>query len=143
MRLVWLTGSLALIALIGCSRSQPDRANPTAENLRQIAILCGKYMGSKGKMPPSADALKKFARGSNVPGAAPPDLDQLFVSPRDNEPYVIVSSAKMGAPGKGPRTIIAHEKTGQAGKRYVAYATAEVEEINDEQFKQIMDQSGP
>lgn len=96
--------------------------------------MCGSYSGqNKGKMPATIDELKKFAKRQGTdPGS------DLFVSSRDNEPFVVVSTVKMTVPGVGDKKIALHEKTGVGGRRYVAYTTVEVEEVSDSRFQELM-----
>ena len=61
--------------------------------------------------------------------------DELFISERDNQPYVIGYGPK--ADGK-PREVIAYEKTGVDGKRMVGYATGIVVELDDEHFREAV-----
>ena len=126
--LVWLTFILA-----GCGGGQVA-PQPEQVNLKQLAVLCGKYAGAnKGRMPASLEDLKQFAKKST-----PPAGDDLFVSPRDHEPYVSRPSVQMSMPGVGEKKLLAYEKTGVNGKHYVAYTTTEVEEVDEGRFNELV-----
>src|SRR5437899_3842491 len=95
------------LGLSGCKGNPAEQFNPAVENLRQVAILCGKYMGvNHGKMPANLEQLKKFARSQPM---MPNDAkeDKMFISPRDEQPFVLVPTAKMSVPGVGPKAIVA------------------------------------
>jgi hypothetical protein len=62
------------------------------------------------------------------------DLDGIFISPRDNQKYVVRYNLKP-APGGATRAV-AWEATGQGGLRYVALSVGYVEEYDDETFRQ-------
>src|SRR2546425_6822381 len=91
--LVW-----SILAAAGCSRGQVE-PQPAEVNLKQLAVMCGKYAGAnKGRMPANIEDLKQFAKKST-----PPASDDLFVSPRDHEPYVLKPSVQMSVPGVGEK----------------------------------------
>jgi len=128
-------------AVVGC---QSGRKEIPAEETRikNLATVRGQYIGrNKGQVPPNVEELKKFARtlspeqlkGFGVEG----DLDQLFVSPRDGEPFVY-RTVKDGAPGVGANTVVFYEKTGKNGKRWVAYSTAQIELVDDKRLKELV-----
>jgi hypothetical protein len=83
--------------------------------------------------------LKKFlVEQSNFTEA---DAAKLFVSPRDNEPYVINwgirAQGVQKAPGEAPvPPIIIYEKTGADGTRYVANGWMSVRQLSDSEFAQ-------
>ena len=130
---------LGSLCLAGCG-SRDGTLPPAKANLQQVAILLGKYQGAnKGKMPAHVDELKKFVKANPNVAAAPIDVETVFVSPRDQEPFVLVQAqSKGGIPPPHIKTMIAHEKTGQSGRRYVAYATAEVEEVDEARFNELL-----
>ncbi|MCS7045719.1 MAG: hypothetical protein NZO58_05140 [Gemmataceae bacterium] len=128
-------GGVMLLLLVGCG-SGPSPAATSAEHLRQLARLCGNYASvHKGKMPTDVDELKKFAKTFDKSGA---DTDSFFVSPRDNEPYVLKLNVTMSMPGIGKKMLLAYEKTGVGGKRFVAYNTVEVEEVDEARFNELI-----
>jgi len=140
--LVWLF-LLACVAITGCGggRKVPEEEN----RLTKLARLYGRSQSKFRGPPPSVDALKEFARsldadGLKSIGLESSDLDQIFVSSRDNEPFVYRKPAKgVGMPGPGASSeVVFYEKTGKNGKRYVAYVTAKVEEVDEAKFKQLV-----
>jgi hypothetical protein len=123
---------VSVLSLSGCSgTAQPD---PAQANLEHFAQYYNQYVGEhQGKSPPSEDALKQFLAAKKVP-----DLDKLFISPRDNQPYRIKYSGSASpdyskglvAPNQAEnQVIIAEEQTGAGGKRWVAYNTGVIKEV--------------
>jgi hypothetical protein len=149
-----LWGGLALI-LAGCgSKGTPP---PTAEqNIQKFARVYGQYVArNQGRAPASIDELKKFLGSQDQKVLTTlnlTDVDSVFVSPRDNEPYVLVRPKPRGAnrpggpppapgsppPGNAASPVVAHEKTGSGGKRYVVFADTRVEEVDEERFKELI-----
>jgi hypothetical protein len=125
-----------VFGLAGCS-TPPAGPNPAAENIRQLAVAVGNYARThKGNMPANMDELKKFVRTSKDASFAQSG-EELFVSPRDNQPYVLVSMAKMPMPGE-KKTVILNENTGVNGYRYVAYELGQVEELDAAKFQELV-----
>ena len=60
-------------------------------------------------------------------------MDKLFTSPRDNQPFEI---AYRGGASGGISGLVAWEKTGSGGKRFVADSLGKVEEIDEATFTQ-------
>ena len=61
--------------------------------------------------------------------------DELFVSERDGQPYVVGYGPT--ATGK-PRDVVAYEKEGVDGKRMVGYSTGVVVELDEQQFREAV-----
>jgi len=128
-------------AFVGCQAGRKE-IPPEETRIKNLAVVRGQYQSrNKGQVPPNVEALKAFARtlsadqlkGFGVEG----DLDQLFISPRDGEPFVY-RVVKDGAPGVGANAVVFYEKTGKNGKRWVAYSTAQVEEVDAAKFKELV-----
>ena len=67
------------------------------------------------------------------------NVDALFRSPRDNQPFVILYGVcSMPTPGVKDLPVIAYEATNSGGKRYVAYTTSQVELGDDARFRQLV-----
>ena len=122
---------LTAYAAAGCSKPAPP---PVEESrLSKLAVFYGRYISqNKGKTPPNEAELKKFI--AKLEPAA--NLDELFVSPRDSEPYVVRYNIKAGMPGGA--VVTAHEKTGVEGKRMVALTTGDVRTVDEAEFKKLL-----
>jgi hypothetical protein len=151
----------------GCSGGGGTPQPETEIHLKKLAGLYMKYVQThQGRGPKSEAEFKEFGKAQNTP-----DLDSMFVSPRDNQPYTIIynlsvipqTGAGPGGPGgppggKGPPggpgskggtpikpppgagrpRIMAHEKVGVGGKRYIADLGGRVAEISEEEFNSLM-----
>jgi hypothetical protein len=123
--------ALATAAIAGCG-GQPATA-PTEISLRKLASYYGMFMSShKGTAPANEAELRTFIKEK----AADADLDELFRSVRDRQPYIVIY---FGPKKVLPSSVIAYEKEGQAGKRFVAYSTTAVRELDDAEFKLAVD----
>ena len=122
---------LAAMVTAGCG-GQPATA-PTEISLRKMASYYGMFMSShKGTAPANEGELRAFIKEK----AADADLDGLFRSVRDGQPYVVTY---FGAKKVSLSSVIAYEKEGQAGKRFVAYSTTVVRELDEAEFKLAVD----
>src|SRR5687768_10268696 len=101
-----------LIALAGCTGGRSEA--PTEElRLRDLAKCYGFFQGqNRGRTPADEKQFKEFIRKT----APSEKVDELFVSPRDNEAYVVRYNIKVGPPGPGGAPVVAYEKTGVGGK---------------------------
>src|SRR5436309_2280518 len=97
-RLKRLAGSVVLLAaavlLQGCQRS---RTTPVEESrLQRLAVFYGRYVSqNKGQTPPNEKQFKEFIQKAD----SSVNVEELLVSPRDNEPYVVRYKGGTVAPG--------------------------------------------
>lgn len=115
--------------LSGC----PARQTPVEESrLSKLAILYGRYISqNKGKTPANEQELKAFIQKIE------PDtkVDEIFVSPRDKEPYVV----RYNVTGASTANFVtAHEKTGISGKKMVSLSTGEVRTLDEEELQKLL-----
>ena len=133
---VWLP----LFVVVGCASD--DTASPTANKLRGIARIYLDYAVPKnGAGPADEAALKKhmkampdFVLASN--GIDPAVGDALFVSDRDQEPFVVIYGQGIGAISGKSKQVIAHEKTGVRGTKLVTFVSGKVESADEAQLQQ-------
>jgi hypothetical protein len=128
-------GLVALTFLAnGCRQGVPDREQPSAEaRIQKLAGLSSSYAAKQRKKPASIDELKAWAKKLDKTELAQmriEDPESAFVSPRDNQPYVLVKSA-----GSGPGDVLAYEKTGAGGKHYVVTPMGSAFELDDVELK--------
>jgi hypothetical protein len=140
-----VAGAVPLLLLFfsagGCS--DPGRSNQAEESssLKPLAAFYGKFVNQHGGKPPGNEAeLKAFLKEPKNAESLRlefkvADVDAMFISPRDNQPYVVIYGTLSGPPGPGGAPVIAHEKTGVEGKRFVASALGAVEEVDEARFR--------
>ena len=136
-------GIVVLICLVflGCG-SAKVAPQPVEMSLQKLVVVYGQYLRNhRGDAPAdekefrtSIEEMSESERASR--GLS--DLAALFTSPRDKQPYVVRYGGKIGAPGPNGAPWIAHEKEGQGGKRYVGFATGQMEEVDEGRLQEIL-----
>ncbi|MCS6897041.1 MAG: hypothetical protein NZM29_03630 [Nitrospira sp.] len=140
-RSCWAAVVVIVASLLnGCS---PATRSQTKEerNLQALAVFFGRYVHQhKGVGPPNEAAFKKFIQ--SLPRMElesfqidPDNIDEIFISPRDRQPYGIAWNLKGVMPGPEGAPIVIWEQTGVNGKRMVADAVGKIEEIDDATFQ--------
>src|SRR2546430_2512511 len=119
--------------VIGCSSPQGP-ASPERVPLRHLAILYGQYRNSHQGVPPKDGAqFKQYIKSLGAPqltaaGVSEAEVDTLFVSPRDGQPYEVrYNNPPPADDGGGPAAVVV-EHSGKNGMRLVAYSTGQVDE---------------
>ena len=138
---------LTLLATpIGCSpKSKPQSANE--KNLQALSVFYGQYISrNKGQTPPNEEAFKKFLKTLNpaqfeAVGLDQGNLDAIFTSPRDNQPYGIAWKLKSTTPGAEGAPMVIWEQTGVNGKRFVADSLGKIEEIDEAAFNSRLEKT--
>jgi hypothetical protein len=130
----------ALMALVlsGCSSGLPPETAAQEEHLRQLAYMYGRYMAMhQGQVPGSEREFRAFIEQLGPEERSRfgvgEELDSLFVSPRDKQPYAVAYQKPFGLPGQ---ELIAYEQAGVNGKRYIADLLADVREVEEAEFRQ-------
>jgi hypothetical protein len=138
--LVLLFAATASLLAAGCG-SNAQKVEQETSNLKPLMILYGRYMGQhRGQPPPNEAAFKEFIKTvgtAELPGGAK-DVDSLFVSTRDKQPYAIIYGPPKGPPGPGGQPVVAYEQTGVRGHRFVASLLGAIEEVDDAKFRQLV-----
>jgi len=127
---------LALLGILvgaGCGKAPP----PENRTLRDLAVQYGRYASqNQGMGPPGAKELKEFIKeNATVPVD---DVEKLFISPRDKQPYVVYYNLQLGVPNSKGGPAIAHEQVGANGKRFVALMTTRVEDADEDRFNELV-----
>jgi hypothetical protein len=130
-----LLGPVFVIALAGgCGPTVPYREQPSAEaRIQKLAALCSTYALRQKKKPSSIEDLRDWAKRLDKTELARlglEDPENAFISPRDNQPYVLVKS-----PGSGPGDVLAYEKMGAGGKHYIVTPMGSAFELDDTELK--------
>lgn len=140
-RLPWLLVLVAVLLVTGTGCPRGSRSHPTQGHLQTLAVLYGRYREQhQGFVPRDADSLKMFIITMDPTDLATlnvTDVDAVFVSPRDGQPYVVHYGDVWGAAGPTASSVIAYEQQGVSGKRWVAWARGTVEEVDEARFRKL------
>ena len=135
----------AVAALYGCSsRGGPSTPPEELLTLKPIARFYGNYFQThQGNPPPDEAAFKAFLKESQNADLLKAehkvtDIDKMFISPRDNQPYVIFYGRIPNSSGPGGAPVVAYEKKGREGKRYIASAVGAIEEVDEAAFRKLV-----
>lgn len=125
-----------LAAISGCGR--PEAKNVvTAEssNIKPLSVLYGQYQSQHNKPPANEAEFKKFVAttGKSTLDSFGTDPEAVFISQRDNQPYVIFYAGKIP-----PSGVIAYEREGVNGERVVAMPFGSVGLVDETRFNQLV-----
>jgi hypothetical protein len=133
--------SLALAGLCladGCSPAVAPPEPDAKVNLKKVLALYKAYVDRNRRGPASREELVAFGQKLTPQDRdvlmIGEDLEGIFVSPRDNQPYAITYKLNL-APG-GPTKAIAWEATGKNGRRFVALSMGYVEEYDEQMLNE-------
>jgi hypothetical protein len=133
-------GGLGLV--VGCGGSSVANGGDDSLAHRQLAVMAnlyGEYLQANNNIPPKDEAaFLSFLNedsGSRLKIYNVDNLDELLISARDKQPFVIVCGQRR-APKDSPDTPwVAYERTGVEGKRLAAQVRGATEELTPEQIK--------
>jgi hypothetical protein len=121
--------AVALTALAaGCSTPPPPQEDQAAANLRKIVQAYDVAEYKLRRAPRNEEELKRFLGEAGATG----DPEKLMRSPRDGQPYVVLYGTPLDPDGRA--TVLAHEKDGAEGKRYVITLSRDVKLLADDEF---------
>lgn len=119
-----------LAAALGCggpTKESIEQRGESSDNFRMIETAYRKALQETKRAPKNREELAKHL----PPGT---DAEQLFVSPHDQKPIVVVWGVDLNAMLTNPRpTIYGYEADGVDGNRFVL-TTMGVMEMTDEDF---------
>jgi len=128
--------SLGLLAGCGGAGARPKESD-AKERITQLVRLYKAYFERNKKGPPDEQSLRDFGQkltSEEKTGYIISDeIDQLFVSPRDKQKYVIRYNTRFEP--TGPTRGVIWEAEGQGGRRFVALTNGYVEEYGEAMFK--------
>jgi len=135
-----LVAATASLLAVGCGINA-QKAEQETSNLKPLMVLYGRYIGQhRGQPPPNEAAFKDFVKSAGtaeLPGGAK-DMDALFTSTRDKQPYVIIYGPSKGSTGPGGQPVVAYEQAGVNGRRYVASMLGAIEEVDEGKFRELV-----
>jgi len=137
---------VALVAMPGCGGRNSDDAMIKDANKRNIQRLTNLYtrhqMQNSSRGPKNEQEFKKYIQGVDSAtlkkmGIDPADIDSLFVSDRDQQPFEIRYG--IAASFRGDPVGLIFEKQGVNGVRQVGLSTIAVKDVqNDQQYSQLL-----
>jgi hypothetical protein len=143
-RLSALFGLLvSLLVVVGCSSEKP--AEDMIKLTRLVDFQHQFAESHDGREPGSADELREWVKEKNPQELAErqiTDVDSLFTSSRDGEPFVIVPREK-GAVTSDQNRIVAYEQKGIDGLRLVAFDLGQVMEMDGELITHLQEDHVP
>lgn len=123
----------ALVA--GCGvKSETAEVAELRSNMRSLAVAYGNYIKTnRGRAPKSEKQFRAW-----IEKQGPDELeilgvesvDDIFISTRDNEPYVVVYGKQ--------KQIVAYEAVGVEGQRYVADNIGSIELVDEARFSELV-----
>jgi hypothetical protein len=127
---------------LGCRSANVEPPPPVEVSLQKLVVLYGQYLGRhRGAAPVDEAAFRKSIEGlsdGERGSRGLSDINAVFTSPRDKQPYVVRYGGKIGAPGPDGPPWVAYEKEGQGGKRYIGFATGQMEEVDERRLQEIL-----
>jgi hypothetical protein len=128
-------GLFLCLTAVGCSSSSTPVVvdhplDKTHENLLRIGTVYRRFCVEQKKPPAGpqdlAPALKEFG-----------DPKEIFNSPRDGQPFVICWGVDLTQPVPWAKTrpVLAYEKLGANGNRWVLTTVRSIEQVDDASFR--------
>jgi hypothetical protein len=132
------------MTLAGCGGPDP-LTTPTAARLRGLSNMYLSYAVAKnGGGPANEETLKKYLRSVDaiqleMSGIDPKAIDSVFVSERDQQPFVVLYGQSITRISGDSKQPLAYEKTGVGGKHLIAYASAKVDHVDEAKLKELLE----
>jgi hypothetical protein len=130
------------IAATGCGSDELNSS--TATKLKALATLYLDYaVAKRGQGPSSEQVLKNHMRSLpdfvlQMNGVGSEGIDAVFVSDRDQEPFVVLYGVTISGLSGTSAPLLAYEKTGKKGKRLVVFANTKVAHVDESQLPGLM-----
>jgi hypothetical protein len=121
-------GLIVALGLVGCSRPVITErpVNKAEADLGIIASAYAQASDRLGRPPRNVAEIMPFLKQAGNP-------DEILRSPNDNQPYIIIWDVNLDQiTGEPP--ILAYEKQGRDGKRYVINVEKVVTALTDREF---------
>ena len=129
-----------VLSLVGCGRGAEVSGTDYQANrqLSLVAEMYGNFMQEHNGAPPKDEAefksfLAKYAARRLEPYNVD-SVDELLISPRDEQPFVVVYGKKLVSKDSPNTPWAAYEQTGVDGKRLAAQVRGVLEEYTPDEF---------
>lgn len=140
----WFALGLLVLALtLGCGGPEAGDllAQANGDNVARLSNLYQAFQSRHDWRGPADEAeFKAFLNGWNPKkleaiGVAPGAIDEVFVSPRDGEPFKV----RYGVPGHimGSSAAVVFEATGVGGKREVGFLDMSSREVDEAEYERL------
>lgn len=123
---------MTCLAFLGCSSkpSQPDE-DPGLVRLRTVGLAYRIHFFHYNRPPRSEHDLRRTFTELGVQGAER-DVDEQLRSPRDGQPYVVIYGVPLDSDMRA--TLLAYEKLGADGSRYVFTQSGDMKLLTNAEF---------
>lgn len=134
------TGLACFLFAVGCGGASVDVGGRAETVLTEVVRAYAAHVRSNRYQPPANEEEFKAALQKSGDGilkrAGVGTVDQLFISPRDSQPFVIL----YGKDAKRllERGVVAYERTGVSGRRLVGFDLGYVEDVDEQAFKRLL-----
>jgi hypothetical protein len=140
LRVSLCLGTVVFCALLsGCGAAHRESQEREQSNLKPLAVFYGQFIGQhRGQPPASEKEFKEFIRSSGtrqLAGFDVSNVESLFVSSRDQKPYVVLYGKNAPA---GKARVVAYEREGKGGTRFIANDLGDVQEVDEAQLKEMV-----
>jgi len=123
----------AIVWSAGCSATPKSTEDENSTDLREIAKAYAVTISLHRRPPKSIEEIKKVLEDLHEAKMVGKP-DEVLTSTRDGQPYVIILGADLGAT-RSP-DILAYEKKGAGGKRFVLSMDFNIVQMTDADFAQ-------
>jgi hypothetical protein len=123
------------VVVVGCGAPKADALKKETSHLRLLTNLYAKTSMKTGHNPQNEQEFKEAIKNSGVSLEALKvnSVDELFVSERDGQPFVVVYGQQ--PPGYD---VVAYEQTGVDGYRQVGHKIGMVEDADEAKFRELV-----
>ncbi len=142
MCLLVLLGASVLLAGCGGADANSMIADANDTNVKRLATLYSFFhIRNKYKGPKNEGQLREFIESQDADrlkrgGIDASKLDELFVSERDGEPFVIRYGVNTVI--RGPALPVVFETTGVDGMRQVGFTNGPMKEVDNDEYDRLM-----
>lgn len=136
---------LLTFAFSGCGNSKDPKSMIAAANDSNVKRLATMYsffhLKNNFKGPKNEAELREFIEAQDVKRLSladidPANLDDLFVSERDQEPFVIRYGKDTYI--RGPSIPVVFEATGVDGMRQIGFCNGSMQEVDADEYDRLM-----
>lgn len=138
--------SLLAVVFAGCGRQQAElksERDPGERPILKVLSIYSRFQRENNRSPANTEELKGWLKRQDKTvreqlGAD--DVEKVFISPRDNQPFQInpPNPRVMGGQGR----VVIYEKVGVDGKRQTASSMATVAEMDEETLRRYVPNLG-